>query len=115
MNPIITEFLKLFAREVASEVVKHITKEKPAAAAEAVAPAAGSKTTADLFKPEITADRSENEWRADCLAIINLLAPTHGRQLRALLAKFDGAKRLGDIKADALPALLAELAALKDA
>lgn len=114
MNPIITEFLKFFAREVAGEVVKHITQEtRPAA--EAVAPAAGSKTTADLFKPEITADRSETEWRADCLAIINLLAPTHGRQLRALLAKFDGAKRLGDIKADALPALLAELAALKDA
>lgn len=108
MNPIITEFLKFFAREVAGEVVKHITQETRPAAAEAVAPA-------EVFKPDVTADRSENEWRADCLAIINLLAPTHGRQLRALLAKFDGAKRLSDIKADALPALLAELAALKDA
>jgi hypothetical protein len=52
--------------------------------------------------------------RADCLAIINQLAPTHGKQLRSTLATYD-AKRLGEVKDEKLSALLADLVALKNA
>lgn len=117
MNLIIKEFLSLFAREVAHEVAKLIKGgPKPAPGAEDIGKAAPEPVkAAEVFKPDITADRSESEWRADCLEIINLLAPTHGRKLRELLAKFGGAKRLSEVQAVDLPALLAELAGLKDA
>ncbi|WP_225760245.1 hypothetical protein [Leclercia sp. Marseille-Q4284] len=107
MNELFKELTKLFAREVALQLADMVVKTK-APGAEDVG------KSAEVFKPDVTAERSEDEWRADCLAIINLLAPTHGKELRALLAKFDGAKRLSDVAADGLPSLLAELASLKD-
>ncbi|MCS5736755.1 hypothetical protein [Herbiconiux daphne] len=63
---------------------------------------------------ETVVDRPDEDWRADCLAVINQLAPTHGRQIRALLAKFDGAKRLSEVPAVSLPVLLTELALLNE-
>lgn len=111
MNPIVTDFMKFLAREIAAQVAHHLAALGPAvttAQAEEIA-------KADTFKADVTAERSESEWRADCLAIINEIAPTCGPQLRALFPKFDGAKRLPEVKAADLPALLAELVMLKDA
>lgn len=115
MNPVVTEFIKLAAKLIAAEVANHLGEiRKPGeAAAEAAGAPVGSAS--DKFTPDVTTERPEADWRADCLAIINVLAPTHGRQLRALLAKFDGAKKLSEIKAADLPAVLAELAGLQNA
>ena len=118
MNPIVTEFVKFLAREIAGEVAKHVSDAvtakpaKPAKTKKEKAEASLQESEA-VMHVDVAADRSDDEWRADCLGIINLLAPTHGRELRALLGKFD-AKRLSEVTAAALPSLLSELAILKD-
>jgi hypothetical protein len=103
MTPIITELFGTLVKAIASEVIDHLNKNgtnsTPAPEPEQVKPAP-VETTGDL--------------RADCLTIINQLAPTHGKQLRAMLPAHGG-KRLGEIVDEALPALLADLVALRDA
>ena len=109
MNPIVSDFLGALVKEIARQVAEHITANSttPAPGAEDIGKAA-------TFKPDVVAERSEAEWRADCLAVINEIAPTHGPQLRKLFADFN-AKRLPELAAEVLPAFLAELVALKDA
>lgn len=106
MTPLVTEFFKLFAREVATVVVEHLNANTSAGDENGEA----DKTPA----PVVTVAQTPEELRADCLAIINLLAPTHGKQLRAILATFE-AKRLGEVKDESLSVLLAGLEALKNA
>lgn len=74
-------------------------------------------------QPSIATDRAPSSeapavdaatLRADSLAIIDQLAPTHGRELRAALAKFS-AKRLAEVADSDLPAFFADLEALKNA
>lgn len=111
MNELFKELAKYFAHEVALQLADMVTKTK-APGSEDIGKAA---TAVPLpTGNEATAARSESEWREDCLSIINVLAPTHGKQLRALLAKFDDAKRLSDITAAHLPTLYKELASLKN-
>ena len=109
LDPVISKFIKLVATMIAEEVTKHLGEvRKPGEAAAAVQPAP------EVFVAEVVAERSEEEWKADCLAIINQIAPTHGPQLRKLFLSF-GAKRLPDLTPDQLPALMAELVSLRDA
>ena len=110
MSDLFKDLAKLFAREVAVHVVDMLTSAKPGA--EDIGKAATAKATpTPVALP--AGDRSEAEWRDDCLAIINQLAPTHGKQLRALLADFDNAKRLSDVKHDGLPLLFERLTGLQ--
>lgn len=115
MSPIVSEFIKFLAREIAGEVAKQVGAAVKPAKTKKEKPKddPSLQESQPVMHTEVNADRSDEEWRADCLAIINLLAPTHGRELRALLGKFD-AKRLSEVAAAALPSLLAELAVLKD-
>lgn len=104
-SPLFAELLKVFVTQVADAVAERITNQSPAAAPK----------PDTLFKPEVTADRSPEEWRADCLAIVHALAPNHGPELRALFNQYNGAGRLKDIGDEHMPAILTELVSLRDA
>lgn len=110
MNPIVSELFKVFVKEIAAAVADHLKADS-----KDTQPSITTDRTESTFKPECSVERSEAEWRADCLKIISDIAPTHGPQLRKLFPQFDGAKRLPEVKAADLPALLAELVMLKDA
>ena len=114
--------------EASDTKAKNAKKTKADAAAESAnadgetGPAAdqteAETDTAKDTQPSIPTDHGSSldaaTLRAESLAIIDQLAPTHGRELRAALATF-GAKRLSEVQDSDLPAFFAGLEALKNA
>lgn len=95
--------------ETSKEKVKQADKAEPETTGKQFESLADS-TSSEEAKPTVDAAT----LRAESLAIIDILAPTHGRELRALLGTF-GAKRLSEVAEADLPQLLNALEGMKDA
>ena len=94
------EIVHVLAVEVAKHVAKNLTNTDDK-----------EHNTKDS-DPAAVASFPPEDLRAECLAIVNKLAPTHGPELREALANAGG-KRLREIADEALPALLTSLTELQ--